>query len=117
MTRLAIPFRIAGVACVIALVVLSWLPKEMETRTGVPGRIEHVVAYLGTGAMLKLGWPLHRTRWMLAGLVGLAAVLEVGQVWVPGRTSQAIDFVASSSGALAGLWAVHAVFHALRRAG
>ncbi len=119
MGRLTVPIRISGVACVIALAVLSWLPREMEVRAdafGIPGQIEHVVAYLGTGAIIKLGWSMNRTRWMLVGLVALAAVLEVGQVWVPGRTSQVIDFAASSSGALAGLWAAHAGLHSTRRA-
>ena len=39
----------------------------------------------------------------VAALAVLAGVLEVGQIWVPGRTAQVIDFAASSVGALAGV--------------
>lgn len=107
MLRVAI--RIAAVGCVVALVVLSWLPKEMEARTGMPGQIEHVVAYLGTGALLGWGWARLRTHRLAAGLIALAAILEIGQIWIPGRTSQLVDLAASAAGALAGLYGGRAV--------
>ncbi len=69
----------------------------------MPGQAEHVIAYCGTAILCKLTWPLHRTRTMGTLLIALAAVLEVGQIWVPGRTSQLIDFASSSSGAAVGL--------------
>jgi hypothetical protein len=38
--------RVAAWACVVLLAVLSWLPADEMIRTGVDGRIEHVVAYM-----------------------------------------------------------------------
>jgi VanZ family protein len=42
---------------------------------------------------------------LLTVLVICAALLEIAQIWVPGRTSQLIDFGASSIGAGGGLLA------------
>jgi VanZ family protein len=93
--------RIAASACIIAIVVLSWLPKEMEHRTGLPGQVEHLVAYAGTGILAKFGFK--RSKIILIGLTLLAALLEIGQAWIPGRTSQLVDFLASSMGAVLGV--------------
>ena len=108
MTRLA---RVATVLCVVALIVLSWLPKSMEHRTGAPGYLEHVVAYLVTAVFMKLGWPMNRTRWMGLGLGVLGGLLEVGQLLVPGRTAQVIDFGASVAGGFVGLLVAHMFLH------
>ncbi|WP_460451238.1 VanZ family protein [Alsobacter sp. SYSU BS001988] len=92
------------VALVATLSVLSLLPGEERPHTGLPGQIEHVVAYCGTGLIVgvlahsqarRLGWA--------AGLIALAGALEFLQAFVPGRTSQAIDWIASSSGAIIGV--------------
>jgi VanZ family protein len=112
---LRVVLRFSAIACVFAIVILSWLPKEMEVRTGFRGQYEHVAAYLGTALLLKLGWPSFRSRWMGLGLLGLAAGLEAGQIWVPGRTSQFIDFAASSAGACIGLLVAHTFLDRLGR--
>jgi VanZ family protein len=39
----------------------------------------------------------------------LAVVLEMAQLWIPGRHSQFIDFAASSAGACIGMLAVSVV--------
>ncbi|MGY2050778.1 VanZ family protein [Methylobacterium sp. JK268] len=89
----------AGCLCVVVLVWLSLIPREWEVRTGVPGQAEHVAAYAGTAAFLVLGqrWP---AAWRVAaGLAIVACLMEVGQIWVPGRTAQVIDAAASAAGA------------------
>ena len=94
----------AGLGCVALVVWLSWIPREWEVRTGVAGQIEHVIAYAGTGALLAFGLGFGPARaWRIGALlVLLAGVLEVGQIWIPGRTAQVIDFLASSAGAVLG---------------
>ncbi|MFH6782840.1 MULTISPECIES: hypothetical protein [Methylobacterium] len=101
--------RGAGLACLPVLVWLSWIPKDWETRTGAAGQVEHLVAYAGTALLLGIGF--HRApAWRLGLALGvLAAVLEIGQIRVPGRTAQGIDVVASAAGALAGLCAARIV--------
>jgi VanZ family protein len=93
--------RIAALTCIMAIVVLSWLPKDMEHRTGLPGQVEHVAAYAGAGLFSAFGFS--RPSRALITLVLLAAVLEIGQIWIPGRTSQLVDFAASSGGAALGI--------------
>jgi VanZ family protein len=105
--------RIAGWLCVCLLVWLSWIPATLEIRTGMAGQIEHAIAYCGTGAILALAYQEPR-RWRMAvGLVALAGILEIGQLWVPGRTSQFIDFAASSAGAVAGVMIGRAAIEAV----
>src|ERR1700712_5041368 len=95
------------------LVWLSWIPAELESRTGMAGQTEHAIAYCGTGAILAFAYQDPR-RWRIAaGLVALAGILEVGQIWVPGRTSQLVDFAASSSGTVAGVLIGRAAIGAL----
>ncbi|ACA18284.1 hypothetical protein M446_3918 [Methylobacterium sp. 4-46] len=95
--------RLASWFCVVLIVWLSWIPREWEIRTGLLGQIEHVIAYCGAAALLATAYPHIRRAPLSAGLVGLAGLLEVGQIWVPGRTPQVIDFAASSAGAILGV--------------
>jgi VanZ family protein len=99
--------RAVGSACVLVLIVLSVLPGDERPHTGFPGQIEHAAAYFGTAVFLALGYPTARGRVAtIALLVGLAAVLEMIQLLIPGRHSQFIDWVASSFGAGFGVLAV-----------
>jgi VanZ family protein len=89
---------------ILTLSVLSLLPGTERPHTGMPAQIEHVVAYCGTGLIvgaLALDW-VRRLGWA-AALIALAGVLEFLQKFVPGRTSQLIDWIASSSGAIIGV--------------
>ena len=94
--------RVIGWGCIGLLVWLSWIPRDWETRTSLPGQIEHAIAYCGTAILITLGYV--RMPWwrVTVPLVVLAGILEIGQLWVPGRSSQLIDFMASGFGALAG---------------
>ena len=96
--------RVAGWLCIGVLVLLSWIPREWEARTGLPGLIEHAIAYCGAAAIFAFAYQDPRRWRLIAGFVALAAVLEVGQLWVPGRTPQVAGFAASSIGAIAGVF-------------
>lgn len=99
----------AGLACLPVLVWLSWIPKEWEMRTGAAGQVEHLLAYAGTAGLLGLGFS-RMPVWRLAlALAILAGILEIGQLWVPGRTAQVVDFAASAGGAFIGLAAARAL--------
>ncbi len=93
---------LAGLGCIALVVWLSWIPREWEVRTGLAGQIEHVIAYAGTAGLLRLGLGSSRALRVGALLVLLAGILEVGQIWIPGRTAQVVDFLASGSGAILG---------------
>jgi VanZ family protein len=100
-------FRAIGAVCLIALVVLSLLPGDERPHTGAAGQAEHAVAYFGTAMFLAFAFQTMRGRVAIISLlIGMAAVLEVFQRLIPGRHSQLIDWLASSSGAVLGVLAV-----------
>jgi VanZ family protein len=107
--------RVAAWACVVLLAVLSWVPADEMVRTGVDGRIEHVVAYMGTmlfvGAAYALRLGLLR---LMAMLIGYAGILELGQNFSPGRLSSVLDFAASSFGVIVGAIVFRFVYALLR---
>ncbi|WP_298964702.1 VanZ family protein [uncultured Methylobacterium sp.] len=101
-TRLLPPaLGLASMAAVAVICVLSLVPGNERPHTGAPGQVEHFIAYCLTGAVLALRLRSRRTG-IILGLVVLAGVLETGQIWVPGRTAQVVDFLASSAGAVTG---------------
>ena len=99
----AMAFRPAFFACIVLLALLSWLPGDEMVRTGVNGRVEHVMAYFGTAILMALAYrerPRLLVQFFLIGV--LAGIFEVGQLYVPGRTAAFLDFAAGSAGAALG---------------
>lgn len=95
--------KAASIICVIALAALAWAPAQAMTRTPLGGHAEHLIAYLGTAMIL--GLTSRRTTVLAAQcllLTGYAAVLEYGQVYVPGRQASFHDFAFSVGGVLLG---------------
>ena len=95
--------RIAGYACVLLIGVLSLLPGALRPDTGAPGKLEHLIAYLGTAALLALGRSALHQRWQALWLIPYAGALELAQLYIPGRHAQFSDFVVSSIGAALGV--------------
>jgi VanZ family protein len=95
--------KIAGGLAVVAFAVLSLVPIELRPHTGFAGPLEHIAAYAIAGGLLTLGY--YKRNQPFVGVLSLslyAAILEIAQIWVPGRNPSVIDFVASSAGALIG---------------
>jgi VanZ family protein len=67
-------------------------------RTGARGSFEHVGAYFIATLLWVLAHP-QLPPWRIgAALAAYAGILELGQLYVPGRHSQFEDFAASSVG-------------------
>jgi VanZ family protein len=108
-------FRFAAWTCLVLLAVLSWLPSEEMIRTGLNTRIEHAVAYMGTMLAVAAAYGIRLGLIRLAGmLIAYAGVLELGQIYSPGRHSSVLDFAASSCGVVAGTIAFQLAYAALR---
>ena len=89
--------------CVALLALLSLLPAEDMARTGLPGELEHFLAYAGSTAIAMAGYGLDRSRLLIIGSFWLyAGILEYLQHFSPGRHPAFLDFVASALGALCG---------------
>jgi len=106
--------RVLTWVCVVVLAVLSLTPgEEIEPlRTDLPGQVEHIIAYAGSGAIAMAGYGLNRRPFWIIGWFWLyAAVLEYLQHFSPGRNPAAVDFAASAFGALCGGVAVLLLWH------
>ena len=89
--------------CVILLAILSLLPDQQMVRTGLPGRVEHFVAYAGSAAIAMAGYDANRGGMqIIGGFWVYAAILEYLQHFSPGRHPAIGDFAASALGALCG---------------
>jgi VanZ family protein len=95
--------RVLTWCCVILLAVLSLLPAQQMVRTGLPGRLEHFVAYAGSAAIAVAGYSASRGGMqIIGGFWVYAAILEYLQRFSPGRHPSIWDFAASALGALCG---------------
>lgn len=94
--------RVVAIASLVLIIVLSWVPGEDRPHTGVSNLLEHFAAYaLSAGANLIAFVPARRLGMVLAWMIALAAVAEIGQNFIPGREARVIDFGAGSAGAVA----------------
>jgi VanZ family protein len=113
-----IVFRVLTWCCVVFLAVLSlWpgrglgflfvLPELNTLRTGLPGQLEHLIAYAGSAAIGMAGYGASRGgARVIGGFWVYAAILEYLQHFSPDRHPAFADFAASAFGALCGGLAV-----------
>src|SRR5713101_6189463 len=110
--------QVLTLCCVFLLAVLSlWpgeglgflfvLPELKMMRTGLPGQLEHLVAYAGSAAIGMAGYgPSRGGVRVIGGFWVYAAMLEYLQHFSPDRHPSFLDFAASALGALCGGLAV-----------
>ena len=98
---------IAGYIGYAMIVVLSLSPAQTRPHAGVGGEYEHWIAYALVGGAFAGGYFATRAR-LFAGvaLTASAAVLELLQNLVPGRTAELAGFLAGSLGAWFGIFLV-----------
>ena len=95
--------RVVTWCCVLVLAVLSLLPAQDIVRTGLPGRVEHIIAYAGSAAIAMAGYGASRgVAQIIGGFWVYAGILEYLQHFSPGRHPSIADFAASALGALCG---------------
>jgi len=91
----------------LLLMLASWTPGSYMVRSGVfSGHLEHTAAYALSGALIYAVRMGRRAAWQVAAMLSVyAGVLELGQIFVPGRHSSIDDFLFSAAGASAGVLA------------
>ena len=98
--RFVRPVRFAAFIGLLAIAALSLVPFEWRPSSGLAKELEHGIAYFIVAVVLTIAglarWP------RILAVVVLAAALELGQVFVPGRDSNLTDFLVSAAGALLG---------------
>ena len=92
--------KAASAICLLFIIVYSLIPQTERVNTGLPGKIEHVLAYSVTGLLLGLSIRSKKGPFLAAvHLTWIACLLEVLQQWVPGRHARVSDAIV---GAVAG---------------
>ncbi len=113
--------RVAAVSCVVVLAILSLIPGQDLVRTdlaklGYGKQAEHFIAYFGATTIIGLAYPARIRRLPLAlALILYATALEIGQLYVPGRSASFMDFSASAAGVIAGALLLSLVWRTLVR--
>jgi VanZ family protein len=106
-------FRVLTWYCVILLAVLALLPAQNMMRTGMPGQLEHFVAYAGSAAIAIVGYRRRGAVGIIGSFWIYAGLLEYLQHFSPGRHPSIADFAASALGALFGGLAAALLMHCL----
>jgi hypothetical protein len=85
-TGFLITYRVLTWCCVVLLAALSLVPAQQMVRTGLPGRVEHFVAYAGSAAVAMAGYGASRgSVQIVGGFWVYAGILEYLQHFSPGR--------------------------------
>src|SRR3954451_14433893 len=95
-------FQFAGWACMIAIAALSLVAPSLRPVTLLPHDLEHAAIFALTGLALGLGYP-NRIQLCMSTLIAFAAVIELAQIYAPGRHARVIDFVVDALAACAGV--------------
>jgi VanZ family protein len=105
--------RAAAWLLVLSAVFLTLSPQKFRPHTGFNHDLEHFLAFALVGLAFGLGYPNHRMVLALPA-IAIAALMEILQLWVPGRHAYFTDFVINGLGACVGL-AAAALLDLLRR--
>lgn len=71
--------------------------------TVAPGlEVSHLVAFGALGFLARFGWPRARARNVAAAILAVAALVEIVQIWVPGREAAVSHAILETLGGLAG---------------
>lgn len=107
--------RILGWIAVVAIVALSLVPGDLRPQVGSSNHIEHFAAYFVAALFLARGYfEIPRFVFIAISLTVLAAVLEITQLWIPGRMGRVTDFAGGTLGIWVGIASVAIVRRAMR---
>jgi VanZ family protein len=96
-------FQLAAWSGLVAIVVLTMVPPSLRPTTNAPHDVEHAAAFLVVGFLFGLAYA-GRERILTIGAVVFCAVVEVLQLYVPGRHARWIDFAVDAAAAVTGVF-------------
>jgi VanZ family protein len=95
-------FRTIAWLLVILLTLMSIAPPWLRPSTDLSHNVEHFAALFVTGLTFGLGYG-RRPVMVALILVLFCAVIEIVQLFVPGRHSRLSDFIVDAAAAMAGV--------------
>jgi VanZ family protein len=76
----------------VAVLIVNLVPPDLRPTSSAPHDVEHFVVFLLMGAAFGYGYRGH--QWSLGWLgVAYTAIIEILQLFVPGRHARVSDFV------------------------
>lgn len=95
--------RAAFAVGLVVVVVLSLTPASDLPSTGISDKIEHFLAYFALAATGVIGFHGRRDRLMIIfSLIAFGILMEIGQMFAPGRDTSIADAIANALGVLCG---------------
>ena len=87
----------------VTIAILTYVPPSFRPVTPAPHFLEHLAIFIMTGVAFGVGYPNRQLVYAIAFVI-FAAVLEIGQIWDPGRHARFDDFAFNVLGAWLGLF-------------
>jgi hypothetical protein len=109
-----LPARIAAWSLATAIAALSVIPPGLRPETGVPHDLEHSLIYAVAGFAFGLGYGRRRVQVAILLLL-FSGVVEVAQLFVPGRHARFSDFIVDALSVCAGFVAAAIASRSLGR--
>jgi len=97
--------KIASWTLAAAIIILSVVPPSLRPETGVPHEIEHFMMYAVTGFAFGVAYELRYVT-LAIFLVLFAGLVEIAQLFVPGRHARLSDFIVDALAMCVGALAV-----------
>jgi VanZ family protein len=94
--------RITAWILAFAIVVLSIVPPGLRPETNMPHMFEHFAIFFATGAAFACGYG-QRALEVAIALVAFAGLIEIAQIYVPGRHARVSDFIVDAAALCVGI--------------
>ena len=94
--------RIAAWGIAATIVMLSVAPPALRPETGAPHKVEHFVIYFAAGFAFSLGYRFGRTPLAVLSVM-FCGLIEILQLFVPGRHARLSDFIVDALAMCVGL--------------
>jgi VanZ family protein len=94
--------RVVAWSLAAAIVVLSIVPPRFRPETALPHDLEHFAIFFVTGIAFSISYQPKRLH-LIALLVIFSGVVELSQLFVPGRHARVTDFVVDALAVCAGV--------------
>ena len=98
--------RAAFAVGLVLVVVFSLTPASGLPSTGISDKIEHFLAYFALAAVAAVGFQGRRARLVIiVSRIGFGILMEIGQMFAPGRDATIADAFANTLGVFCGVTA------------
>ena len=100
-------------SALLIIIILALTPGDQAMDTGFSDKINHLAAFCVLCILGCQAYP-KKYAWIVAGLLLYGIVIEIGQLWAPGRSCSILDLAADTCGITGGI-CINTCFNFVRR--